>query len=111
MNPYIFRQYDIRGVVAEDFTDDVVINLGKGFGTWLRNRDAKSITVSGDVRLTTPHLKEKFIEGVLSTGINVIDLGILPTPVNYYSMYKIDIDGACQITGSHNPPDMNGFKK
>ncbi len=110
MNPYIFRQYDIRGVVADDFTDDVVINLGKGFGTWLSNKGGKKITVSGDVRLTTPHLMEKFTEGVLSTGVDVIDLGILPTPVNYYSMYKIDVDGAVQITGSHNPPDMNGFK-
>jgi phosphomannomutase/phosphoglucomutase len=62
------------------------------------------------VRLSTPHLKEKFTEGLLSTGVNVIDLGILPTPVNYYSMYKLDIDGAVQITGSHNPANMNGFK-
>ena len=110
MNQYIFREYDIRGVVAEDFTDDVVINLGKGFGTLIKEKGAKKISVSGDVRLTTPHLIEKFTEGVLSTGIDVVDLGILPTPVNYYSMYKLDIDGACQITGSHNPPEMNGFK-
>ncbi|MBN2280585.1 MAG: phosphomannomutase/phosphoglucomutase [Candidatus Marinimicrobia bacterium] len=110
MNPYIFREYDIRGVVAEDFTDEVVIQIGKGFGTLIKEKGAKKISVSGDVRLTTPHLMEKFIEGVLSTGIDVIELGILPTPVNYYSMYKLDIDGACQITGSHNPPEMNGFK-
>ena len=110
MNPYIFREYDIRGVVEKDFTDDVVLSLGQGFGTWLKNRNATKISVSGDVRLTTPHLIEKFTEGVLSTGIDVIDLGILPTPVNYYSMYKLAIDGAVQITGSHNPADMNGFK-
>ncbi len=110
MNPYIFREYDIRGVVIEDFTDDVVENLGKGYGTWLKNRGGKNISLSGDVRLTTPHLKEKFTEGVLSTGVDVIDIGILPTPVNYYSMYVLKIDGAVQITGSHNPSNMNGFK-
>lgn len=110
MNPYIFREYDIRGVVVEDFTDDVVLNLGKGFGTWLKAKGGKNISVSGDVRLTTPHLIDIFTEGVLSTGIDVVSLGILPTPVNYYSMYQLEIDGAVQITGSHNPADMNGFK-
>ncbi len=110
MNQYIFRQYDIRGVVVDDFTDDVVVNLGRGYGTWLKAKGGKRITISGDVRTTTPRLKEKFSKGVLSTGVDVIDLGILPTPVNYYSMYKIDVDGAVQITGSHNPPEMNGFK-
>src|SRR6056297_966667 len=110
MNEYIFREYDIRGVVEEDFTDDVVINIGKGYGTLIKNRGARKIALSGDIRTTTPRLKKLFTKGVLSTGIDVIDIGILPTPANYYSMYKMNIDGAVQITGSHNPPDMNGFK-
>ena len=110
MNNYIFREYDIRGKVAEDFTDDVVINLGKGFGTWLKRQGGTRISLSGDVRSTSPHLKEKFTEGVISTGIDIVDIGILPTPVNYYSMIRLDVDGAVQITGSHNPPEYNGFK-
>lgn len=110
MNPYIFREYDIRGVVEKDFTDDVVQNLGKGFGTWLIRHGAKSLNLSGDVRNTTPRLKKLFAEGALSTGIDVTDIGILPTPLNYYSLYKRDVDAGVQITGSHNPPEFNGFK-
>ena len=110
MNPYIFREYDIRGVVKDDFTDDVVINIGKAYGTLVKEKGAEKIALSGDIRTTTPRLKELFAEGVLSTGIDVVDIGIIPTPANYYSMYKMDIDGAVQVTGSHNPPDMNGFK-
>jgi len=110
MNPYIFREYDIRGVVAEDFPEDVVVQLGKGFGTYVREKGGKTITISGDVRLSTPVLKQAFTKGLLSTGVDVIDVGIVPTPTNYYSMFIMDIDGAVQITGSHNPSDMNGFK-
>ncbi len=110
MNPYIFREYDIRGVVAKDFQDDIVELLGRGFGSYVREKGGKTISLSGDVRFSTPHLVEVFARGVLSTGVNVIDLGIVPTPANYYSMFILPIDGAVQITGSHNPPDMNGFK-
>jgi phosphomannomutase/phosphoglucomutase len=110
MNPYIFREYDIRGVVEEDFPEEVVILLGKGFGTYVREKGGRTIAISGDVRLSTPMLKENFTRGLLATGIDVVDIGIIPTPVNYYSMVILDIDGAVQITGSHNPPNMNGIK-
>lgn len=110
LNTYIFREYDIRGIVAEDFTDDVVVALGRSYGTMARRQGANTIAVSGDVRDTSPHLKEKFTEGVLSTGVNVTDIGIVPTPVNYFAMYHLPVDGAVQITGSHNPPEYNGFK-
>lgn len=110
MDAYIFREYDIRGRVKEDFTDATVIALGKGFGTWAQQEGAKTIALSGDVRTSTPHLKEKYAEGLLSTGLNVIDIGILPTPVNYFALHHLDIDGSVQITGSHNPPEYNGFK-
>ncbi|HKJ68573.1 MAG TPA: phosphomannomutase/phosphoglucomutase [bacterium] len=110
MNTYIFRKYDIRGRVKEDFTDDVVGALGKGFGTWSQRQGAGTISISGDIRLTSPHLQKKFAEGVLATGVNVIDAGTLPTPANYFSLYHLPIEGAVQITGSHNPPEYNGFK-
>jgi phosphomannomutase/phosphoglucomutase len=110
MNEFIFREYDIRGVVKEDFTDDVVISLGKGFGTWLIRHGAKKMVLSGDVRVTTPHLKDMFAKGALSTGLDVIDIGIIPTPLNYYSQFVRPVDAAVQITGSHNPPEFNGFK-
>jgi len=110
LNKYIFREYDIRGKVSDDFPQDVVENLGKAFGTFIKRGGGKEIALSGDIRLTTPMLIEQFKSGVLSTGIDVINIGILPTPVNYYSMFKLDVAGAVQITGSHNPPEFNGFK-
>lgn len=110
MNEFIFREYDIRGIVKDDFTDDVVINLGKGFGTWLMRNGAKNLALSGDIRITTPRLKELFAEGALSTGLDVVDIGILPTPLNYYCQFVRSVDAAVQITGSHNPPEFNGFK-
>ena len=109
-NPYIFREYDIRGKVDEDFSQDVVINLGKAFGTYISRKGSKELGLSGDVRTTTPDLIQFFKQGVLSTGTDVINLGITPTPVNYFSMFKLGIDAAVQITGSHNPPEYNGFK-
>jgi len=110
MNPYIFREYDIRGVVAEDFPEDVVILIGKAYGTYVREKGGKTLSLSGDVRLSTPMLKKAFAKGLLSTGVDVIDVGIVPTPVNYYSMFILEVDGAVQITGSHNPSNMNGIK-
>jgi len=110
INPYIFREYDIRGKVSEDFPQHVVEKLGKAFGTFIKRAGGREISLSGDVRLTTPDLMEFFKDGVLSTGTDVIKLGILPTPVNYFSMFHLGVYGAVQITGSHNPPEFNGFK-
>ncbi|MBT6939147.1 MAG: phosphomannomutase, partial [Candidatus Marinimicrobia bacterium] len=103
INKYIFREYDIRGKVEEDFPPHVVVSLGKAFGTHIKRSGGQEIALSGDIRLTTPSLMESFAEGVLSTGTDVINLGLLPTPANYYSMFKLGVFGAVQITGSHNP--------
>jgi len=110
VNPYVFREYDIRGIVEQDFPDADVELLGKGIGTYIKEKGGDILTISGDVRLSTPNLKKMLAKGLLSTGVNLIDIGIIPTPVNYFSMYFLPIDGAIQITGSHNPADMNGFK-
>ena len=110
VNKYIFREYDIRGKVLDDFPTEVVIQLGKGFGSFVKRNGFQEIALSGDIRLTTPQLMDEFKKGVLSTGVDVINLGILPTPANYYSMFKLEVGGAVQITGSHNPPEFNGFK-
>ena len=110
VNKFIFREYDIRGKVSDDFPPEVVKNLGKAFGTFIKRGGGKEIALSGDIRLSTPMLIEQFKNGVLSTGLDVINIGILPTPANYYSMFKLEVAGAVQITGSHNPPEFNGFK-
>ena len=110
MNPYIFRKYDIRGKVETDFTPDVVTDLGRAFGTYVKRNGGSRISISGDIRLTTPQLIDNFSKGLLETGITVLTMGIAPTPANYFSMFHLDIDGSVQITGSHNPPEFNGFK-
>ena len=110
INPYIFREYDIRGKVVEDFPPEVVVLLGRSFGTLVKRSGGREIAISGDIRLTTPDLINYFKEGVISTGVDIINIGIVPTPVNYYSLFKLDVSASVQITGSHNPPEFNGFK-
>tara|TARA_X000001036_G_scaffold433775_1_gene471988 strand:- start:9850 stop:11217 length:1368 start_codon:yes stop_codon:yes gene_type:complete len=110
INPYIFREYDIRGKVSEDFSPEVVVLLGRAFGTLVKRSGGREIAISGDIRFTTPDLINYFKEGSLSTGVDIINLGIVPTPVNYYSLFKLDVAASVQITGSHNPPEFNGFK-
>lgn len=110
MNPYIFREYDIRGVVDEDLTEEVVEELGRGFGSYLRGKGGRKASLGGDVRLSTPKFREAISRGMLSSGVDVVDIGIVPTPVQYFSLYHLDVDGGVMITGSHNPPEFNGFK-
>ena len=110
INQYIFREYDVRGEVTEDFPDHVVKKLGQAFGTFVKRSGGKEIAVSGDIRLSTPGLITNFKTGVLKTGVDIINLGVLPTPVNYFSMFHLGIAAAVQVTGSHNPPEFNGFK-
>ena len=110
LNPDIFREYDIRGNVEEDFPDHIVKKLGKAFGTIVKRAGGNEVAISGDIRITTPNLINCFKAGVTSTGVDIINLGILPTPVNYFSMFHLGVYAAVQITGSHNPPEYNGFK-
>ena len=110
MNKNIFREYDIRGIADTDLTNDTVYLIGKAFGSYLYKNNHNSLSISGDVRKTTARIKKSFIEGALSQGINVCDIGTLPTPVNYFSLYNTDIVNSVQITGSHNPSDYNGLK-
>ena len=110
INPYIFREYDIRGVVGKDLTAEVAELLGKGIGTFLKQRGARKISVGGDIRLSTEMLRENLMNGITATGVQVVNLGQVPTPVQYFSLHKLPVDGGVQITGSHNPPEFNGFK-
>ena len=111
LNENVFREYDIRGIVKEDFSNAFIYDLGKAMGTIFLERGSEFIGVSGDIRKTTHDIKAVLIKGLVDTGINVVDLGELPTPVNYYSMYALEkINCTVQITGSHNSFDYNGFK-
>jgi phosphomannomutase/phosphoglucomutase len=110
MKSYIFREYDIRGVVGTDLTDEVVRDIGRGFGTYVRRHGGKTISLGGDVRHSTRPFMALVTEGANSVGIDVVDVGMVPTPALYFTLYELPIDGSMMITGSHNPPDMNGFK-
>ena len=111
ISPYIFREYDIRGKVGEDFTEEIVKEIGKAYGTIIKRKGGKKICCGRDGRLSSPSLQEALIEGILSTGVGVINIGICPTPVMYFSLFVFeDSDGGIQVTGSHNPPEFNGLK-
>lgn len=110
MNSYIFREYDIRGVVGEDLTPDVVNTLGKGIGSYLRRNEARKISIGYDGRLSSVDICNQLSEGLRSTGIDLVNLGVIPTPLSYYSTHVLEVDGSVMITGSHNPPEYNGFK-
>ena len=110
VNPYIFREYDIRGVAEKDFPDEIVYNLGKAIGTYFFMNKVQKITLGRDCRLSSPRLHQKLSQGLLATGCHLIDLNIIPTPLLYFSLFHLDVKGGVMITGSHNPPDNNGFK-
>jgi phosphomannomutase/phosphoglucomutase len=110
INPQIFREYDIRGVVNKDLTPDIVRTLGQGFGTHMARSGRRELVVGRDGRLSSKAFSEALIEGLLSTGCNVVNIGLCPTPVYYFSVFHLDKDGGMVVTGSHNPPEFNGFK-
>lgn len=113
MNSRAFREYDIRGVADRDFPDDFVTDLGRAIGTMIRRNaesDRPTMAVGRDCRDTSPRIRNAFIAGIVATGCNVYDVGIVPTPALYFAPFHWDLDGAVIITGSHNPPQDNGFK-
>lgn len=110
INPQIFREYDIRGVVDKDLTPDIVRRLGQGFGTHMAQLDRRELVVGRDGRLSSQAFKKALIEGLLSAGCYVVDIGLCPTPVYYFSIFHLDKNGGMMVTGSHNPPEFNGFK-
>ncbi|MBW2596293.1 MAG: phosphomannomutase/phosphoglucomutase [Deltaproteobacteria bacterium] len=110
MNPQVFREYDVRGIVGEDLDHDFVYDLGRAIGTYGKERNVRIMTVGRDCRLTSEEYLKTVTEGLLSTGIDVIDIGLCATPILYYSIRHLETDGGIMITGSHNPPEFNGFK-
>jgi phosphomannomutase / phosphoglucomutase len=110
LNPEIFRQYDIRGVAGKDMTEDDVVLLGKGVGTYLRQQNNRFVVVGRDCRLTSETYALRFVEGLTATGCRVMDIGICPTPVVYFAIRHLRAEGGVMVTASHNPPEFNGFK-
>src|SRR6516165_2622731 len=110
MNPQVFREYDIRGIVRDDFDGQFVVDLGRAYATILIEAAKHNITLGRDCRLSSEMLRERLLEGLLPAGINVTDIGVVPTPLLYFSMLHWPMDGGAMITGSHNAAEYNGFK-
>ncbi|MFP4193330.1 MAG: phosphomannomutase/phosphoglucomutase [Desulfosalsimonas sp.] len=110
MNPEIFREYDIRGIADKDINDEDVLILAKAIGTYMRRRGCTKIAVGRDCRLTSEKYTEKMIRGLKETGCDVINTGMCPTPVLYFSIRHLNTHGGVMVTASHNPPEYNGFK-
>src|SRR5260221_2338366 len=109
---HVFREYDIRGLVQNELTPAFAEQLGRGFGKYLleKNPGAQSIVLGRDHRTSSAPLAAAFSKGVRSHGIAVIAIGVVPTPLTYFAAHTLPVDGLCMITGSHNPPEYNGFK-
>jgi len=110
MDPNIFREYDIRGIVGPQLTTGTVATLGKAIGTFFSRNGARRIAIGYDARVSSPLFCELLKQGFNETGCDVVLIGMVPTPVLYHTVFTCDVDGGVMITGSHNPPDHNGFK-
>ncbi len=113
MNHEIFREYDIRGVVGKDFDQKFAFNLGRGFGSIIQKENPGkpcTVTVGHDARLSSPELSEAIANGLSSAGVEVLMLGLVTSPLLYFSTFSLPVHGGMMITGSHNPPEYNGFK-
>lgn len=110
MNPGIFREYDIRGIAGKDIEKQDVVSIGKAYGTLLNRENKKIVSIGRDCRTSSEEFSQLFIKGITSTGCDVIDIGICPTPVLYFSIEHLGLEGGAMVTASHNPPEYNGFK-
>ena len=110
INPDIYREYDIRGVVGKDLDEGVYETIGKAYGAYMTERGARVISVGRDCRTSSPELSSAFVKGLNSTGIDVLDIGMVSTPMLYFSLYNLDVQGGVMITASHNPGEYNGIK-
>ena len=110
LKPTIFREYDIRGIADEELGDASISELGRAIGTYLGRKNGKNINLGRDCRLSSTRLRNALARGLTSSGCQVTDVGVVPTPLLYYSVFHLKADGAVMITGSHNPSEYNGFK-
>lgn len=110
LDPSILREYDIRGKYQQTLFEEDAYFIGKSFGTYLQKMQAKKVTVGRDGRLSSPDLQSALIRGLVETGCEVINIGVGPSPLLYFSVYELSADAGIMVTGSHNPPEYNGFK-
>jgi len=109
-DPTVLREYDIRGIVGQTLSADDARAVGRSLGTVVRQAGGKKVAVGRDGRLSSPELAQAVSDGLSDVGIDVLKIGVGPTPMLYFSVFDLDLDGGVMVTGSHNPPDYNGFK-
>ncbi|MFC1567888.1 phosphomannomutase/phosphoglucomutase [Pseudomonadota bacterium] len=107
---HAFREYDIRGIAGKELTEALAYRLGSAYASMLPDEESRSVIVARDVRISGPELQQAVIEGLRDSGVDVIDIGMVPTPLAYYGVYHLDSAGCVIVTASHNPGDYNGFK-
>ncbi|MBI5092947.1 MAG: phosphomannomutase/phosphoglucomutase [Candidatus Hydrogenedentes bacterium] len=111
MNPQIFREYDIRGIAGKDLSEEVYERLGKAYAAYMRGKTKhRTVVVARDGRLTSKAFSAAAIDGITACGLNVIDIGEVPTPLMYFGLFNLPVDGGIMITASHNPKEYNGMK-
>ena len=112
MHPFdhIFREYDIRGRVDTELNDETVVQIGRAIGTFYRRHNVTATALGRDCRLSSDRLRDAIVEGLRSTGVDVTDIGVCHTPLLYFSLFHLNLRAGVMITGSHNPPEFNGFK-
>ncbi|HEX3204574.1 MAG TPA: phosphomannomutase/phosphoglucomutase, partial [Nitrospiraceae bacterium] len=106
----LFREYDIRGIVGQELTEDMAEQIGRAFATVAAGKQAKTVAVGWDGRHSSPVLRDRLVRGLTAGGLSVIDIGMCPTPVLYFALFTLPVDGGVMITGSHNAAEYNGFK-
>jgi len=106
----LFREYDLRGIVGQELTESIAERVGRAYCTYVKDSGVKTVSVGRDGRLSSPGLFKALVKGLLAGGLNVIDVGICPSPLVYFSLFNLPVDGGIMITGSHNAAEYNGFK-
>ncbi len=106
----LFREYDLRGIVGKELTEDIAERIGRAYCTYVQNKGIRTIALGRDGRLSSPALRESLLRGLLGGGLNVIDIGACPSPLLYFSLFNLPVEGGIMITGSHNAAEYNGFK-
>ncbi len=106
----LFREYDIRGIVGQELTEDMAERIGRAYGSLAVRAGAKAVAVGRDGRTSAMQMRAAVLKGLLGCGLNVVDIGVCPTPLLYYALFTLPVGGGVMITASHNPPEYNGFK-
>ena len=106
----IFREYDIRGIVGKDLTPALAEHIGLAYGTCAAKSGATSVAVARDGRTSAIEMRDAVIKGITACGVDVVDIGVCPTPLLYFALFTLPVGGGVMVTASHNPPEYNGFK-